>query len=133
MDRNDYRSLDSCFQKTGVSLNNFDKRVINYRQIEQVVTEFRASYRNTFNFKQISAILASVRERMDMETYHREGNKLESFYSYHGSRHLHKDCCKLSEKEMSHLPSRNIIRKCNYKLENDNEGLGQWLAYQIGL
>lgn len=70
---------------------------------------------------------------MNVDEFNRIESEKESFYSYHGSREVHKNCCNLKAHQRKQVPTINCIRECQYDVRNDNEGFGKWLACQIGI
>jgi hypothetical protein len=50
-------SLQACFKRIGLRSDQYHKEVINYRQVEQVVVDFRSCFPQSFNFQQMNLVL----------------------------------------------------------------------------
>ena len=81
LDRNMHTSIDQCFQRAGLHPDYFNKQVITYRMIEQVVADFRSCFPNSFDFKQMDTVLKLVRERMDVDSFTRIERHKETYFN----------------------------------------------------
>jgi hypothetical protein len=79
--------------------------------VEQVMTDFRSCFPNSFDFKQIKTILKLVRDKMDVDTYSRIESNMESYFS----------------------STEASDDKEHYSIKKDYNGFADWLAYQVGL
>ena len=98
-----------CFQRAG--LESLDEKCISYRMVEQVMTDFRSCYPNSFDFKQIKTILKLVRDRMDVDTYSRIESHMESYLA------------------STDMQDDGKIDTDQYSITKDYNGLADWLAY----
>ena len=57
-------SLDACFEKAGLKMNKWNKRVVTYSMTENALLFYQQ--KNTLNIDQVELILRMVRERMDV-------------------------------------------------------------------
>ena len=57
-------SLYQCFQRVGLKDEDFRKPCITYRQVEQVIMDFKSCFPSSFDFNQMETVLEMCRERM---------------------------------------------------------------------
>lgn len=93
------------------------------------MADFRSCFPSSFDFKQMDTVLKLVRERMDVDSFSRIEKTKETYLN--SLLNLDK-CCHAPSKKGS-FQRQNVVDVLTYDIRNDNEGLGRWLAYQLGL
>lgn len=72
-------SLFQCFKRVGLKEEDTAKKCITYRQVEQVVMDFKSCFPNSFDFNQMETVLAMCRERMQIDMISRIEENKESY------------------------------------------------------
>lgn len=83
LDPNQRTSIFNCFKRAGYRNEDFNKPVITYRKIEEIILDFRSCFPNSFHFEQIDVILRIIRERMQVDEFSHIEEIKESYYVNH--------------------------------------------------
>jgi len=73
-------SLYQCFERVGLKNEDFQRKCITYRQVEQVVMDFKSCFPNSFDFSQMETVLSMCRGRMQIDMISRIEENKESYY-----------------------------------------------------
>ena len=93
------------------------------------MADFRSCFPSSFDFKQMDTVLKLVRERMDVDSFSRIEKTKETYLNS-----LRTDVkCGHAPSKKGTFQRQNVVDVSTYDIRNDNEGLGRWLAYQLGL